>query len=239
MLLDNVTKNVLFFVPSTEDCPNDPCAENENCIELPCPNNFTCERIVVVGDDPHFAVGLPDGKLLCYTVQGEHGFAFNLISNKRLYMNAMFVPDAKREEVTWLGNMGIVINNHGYKKTNMTKLRFQAIKNLIHINNQMTLEARNIDKLTFKSGKLIISEALQVEGYKQPMVRIDLVDVELSFSIKFMTDHLDLFWHSTGQKLADSHGLIGKDAANILCISKIKHNFPFQMVCVIEKRLII
>ena len=223
---------LLFIVSSTEDCPSDPCEDNEICRELPCPNNFTCEPIVVVGDDPHFAVGLPDGKLLCYTVQGEHGFAFNLISNKRLYMNAMFVPDAKRKEVTWLGNMGIVIKNHGLKKTNMTKLRFQAIKNLIHIDDQMSLDARNIDKLTFENGKLTISEALPVEGYKQPMVRIDLVDVELSFSIKFMTEHLDLFWHSTGQKLADSHGLIGKEAASVFVSLKYKHNFPIlNSVC--------
>ena len=179
------------------------------CTELRCPNNFTCTPVGGFGDDPHFAVGLPDGKLLCYTVQGEHGFAFNLISNQRLYMNAMFVPDAKREEVTWLGNMGIVINHHSYKKTNITRLRFEAVKNLIHIDDQMHLEARNIEKLTFENGKLVISEAPPVEGYKQPMVRIDLVDVELSFSIKFMTEHLDLYWHSTGQKLINSHGLIG------------------------------
>ena len=179
------------------------------CEELRCPNNFTC-KIVSYGDDPHFAITLSNGKTLCYTVQGEHGFAFNLISNQKVYMNAMFVPDALREEVTWLGTMGIVINNNGYKKSNMTKLRFEAIKNKIHIDNQMVLEARNIEKITFENGKLTISEAQPTEGYKQPFVRVDLKDVELSFSIKFMTEHLDLYWHSTGQKTADSHGLIGE-----------------------------
>ena len=171
-----------------------------------CPNNFICIQ-EGVGDDPHFAVTLSSGKTLCYTVQGEHGFSF---SNKKLCMNAMFVPDAYREEVTWLGTMGIVINNNGYKKSNMTKLRFEAIKNNIHIDNQMVLEARNIEKITFENGKLIISEAPLTEGYKQPFVHVDLKDVELSFSIRFMTEHLDLYWHSTGQKTADSHGLIGK-----------------------------
>ena len=152
---------------------------------------------------------MADGKTLCYTVQGEHGFAFNLISNKKVYMNAMFVPDAHREEVTWLGTMGIVINNNGYKNSNITRLRFEAIKNKIHIDKQIVLEARNIEKITFKNGKLTISEAPPTESYKQPFVRVDLKDVDLSFSIKFMTEHLDLYWHSTGQKIADSHGLIG------------------------------
>ena len=180
------------------------------CEELMCPNNFTCMLPDGNGDDPHFAVTLATGKTLCYTVQGEHGFAFNLISNQKVYVNAMFVPDAYRDEVTWLGTMGIVINNNGYKKSNMTKLRFEAIKNLIHIDNQMILEARNIERITLKNGKLMISEAPPTEGYKQPFVRVNLKDVELSFSIKFMTEHLDLYWHSTGQKTADSHGLIGR-----------------------------
>jgi hypothetical protein len=181
------------------------------CEELRCPRNFTCTPVGPdIGDDPHFAVTLESGKTLCYTVQGEHGFAFNLISNQKVYMNAMFVPDRDREEVTWLGTMGIVVNNNGYKKSNMTKLRFEAIKNKIHVDDQMVLEARNIEKITIQNGKLTISEAPPVDGYKTPFVRIDLKDVELSFSVKFMTEHLDLYWHSTGQNLADSHGLIGQ-----------------------------
>ena len=47
------------------------------------------------GDDPHFIIALPGGKLLCYTVQGEHGFSFNLINNEMIvmHMNSKFVPD--------------------------------------------------------------------------------------------------------------------------------------------------
>ena len=124
----------------------------------------------------------------------------------------MFVPDAVRDEVTWLRVMGIVVKNNGYKKASMTKLRFVSIDNEIHIDNQMVLHARNIEKIRIENGKLMISEAPPTEAYKQPFVRVDLNDVELSFSIKFMTEHLDLYWHSTGQKIADSHGLIGNIA---------------------------
>ena len=69
-----------------------------------------------------------------------------------------------------------------------------------NLSNQNTLGTRK---------NVLISEASPTKGYTQPLVHIDLKDVELSFSIKFMTEHLDLYWHSTGQKLADSHGLIG------------------------------
>ena len=163
----------------------------------------------MIGDDPHFSIALPGGKLLCYTVQGEHGFTFNLISNERIHMNARFVPDSHREEVTWLGSMGIIVHNSDYKKSNGTALRFDAKTNRIHIRDKIALEARNIERLTFSNGKLTISEAPPVEGFKYPEVRVDLQDAGLSFTVKFMNEHLDLFWHSTGQVIKDSHGIIG------------------------------
>lgn len=166
--------------------------------------------IDAVGDDPHFSIVLPDGKTLCYTVQGEHGFTFNLISNSKVTINALFSPDSRREEVTWLGSMGIVVRNAaGYGKSNSTTLRFVSRSNKIYIGDKVVLEARNIERLTFKGGKLTISEATPVKGFKYPSVYVDLQGVALSFTIKFMNEHLDLFWHSTGYRLADSHGIIG------------------------------
>ena len=163
-----------------------------------------------MGADPHFSIALPSGKMLCYTVQGENGFTFNLISNEKISMNALFFPDSRREEVTWLGSVGIVVKNSGYRNSSTTALRFESRKNNIYIGDKVILGAHNIDKLTFKDGKLLISEAPPVEGFKYPSVYIDLHDVGLSFTIKFMNEHLDLFWHSTCQKLEDSHGLIGE-----------------------------
>ena len=126
----------------------------------------------MIGDDPHFSIVLPNGKLLCYTVQGEHGFVFNLISNKKLWMNAMFVPDSRREEVTWLGSIGIVVWNSGYKMSNATYLRFETMGKKIYIGDKVVLEAKNIEKLSFKNGKLTISEAPPAEGFKYPSVEI-------------------------------------------------------------------
>ena len=161
-----------------------------------------------VGDDPHFSIALPGGKLLCYTVQGEHGFTFNLISNEMVFMNAMFVPDSRRDEVTWLGSMGIIVKS-GYRKSNSTALRFEALEKKIYINDKVVLEPRNVERLTFSNGKLTISEAPPMEGFKYPKVYVDLQDAGLSFSIQFLAEHLDLFWHSTGQQTENSHGIIG------------------------------
>ena len=172
------------------------------------------------GDDPHFSIALPGGKLLCYTVQGEHGFSFNLINNEMMVMNSKFVPDARRPEVTWLGSMGIVVQDSKYKGSNSTKLRFEALEKNIYIGDKIVLQAKNIERLTFSNGKLTISEAPRAKGFRYPSVMVDLQDVEISFTIKFTNQHLDMYWHSTGEKITNSHGLIGKYRTK-LCI--IKH----------------
>jgi len=159
-----------------------------------------------VGDDPHFSIALPSGKFLCYTVQGEHGFVFNLITNKKVQMNAMFVPDSRREEVTWIGSVGIVVQNSHYKQSKATYLRFETKGKKIYIGDKVVLEAKNIEKLIFVEGKLTISEAPSFEGFKSPSVVVDLQDVGINFTIKFMGEHLDLFWHNTGIHTEDSHG---------------------------------
>ena len=183
-----------------------------------------------MGDDPHFSIALPSGKLLCYTVQGEHGFVFNLISNKMFHMNAMFVPDSRREEVTWLGSIGIVVHNNGYKTSNATYLRFETKGKKIYIGDKVALEAMNIEKLSFNNGKLTVSEAPPSEGFKYPSVEIDFRDVGLHFAIKFMNEHLDLFWHCTGHETKDSHGLIGKLGLAKKTYLLVSHpiNYPYK-----------
>ena len=125
-------------------------------------------------------------------------------------MNAKFVPDSRRSEVTWMGSMGIIVHDSSYKQSNSTGLRFEAIEKKIYIGDKVALEAKNIEKLSFKDGKLTITEAPPTTGYKRPSVYVDLHDVEIAFTIKYVTEHLDIFWHKTGGKVANSHGIIGK-----------------------------
>ena len=170
------------------------------------------------GDDPHFSIVLPGGKMLCYTVQGEHGFSFNLIANERLIMNAKFVPDSRRSEVTWMGSMGIIVKDNTYKQANATNFRFEARSKKIFIGDKVELAAKNLERLTFKNGKLTISEAPPVEGFRYPSIYVDLKDVEIAFTMKFMSEHLDIFWHKTGDKTTNSHGIIGK-SSSVCCFS--------------------
>ena len=98
------------------------------------------------------------------------------------HMNAMFVPDSCREEVTWLGSIGIIVPNSEYKTSNATYLRFETKDKNIYVGDRVTLLAKNIEKLSFSNGKMTISEAPPFESFRYPSVLVDLQDVGLNFT---------------------------------------------------------
>ena len=167
---------------------------------------------VSIGADPHYSVFLPTQQLLCYSVHGKKGHIFNLISNKKMVINALFIPDARREEVTWIGEIGIVIRDFkSGVEVNPTKLSFHASNKSLNIDGQTTLKAAKIKGITISNGKKHISETMEATmPGQQPEVRVALIDAGLNFTIKFLTEHLDMIWEGTHKQPTDSHGLIGK-----------------------------
>ena len=65
---------------------------------------------------------LPNGDHLCFSVQGEPNFAFNLINSKHIQLNAQSVLPAEDKSntianvTTFLGDLGIVIRNDDTSK---------------------------------------------------------------------------------------------------------------------------
>ena len=164
---------------------------------------------ISIGGDPHFSVLLPTGQLICYSVQGEHGFTFNLISNEVMQVNAHFVPDLRREEVTWIGAMGIVVKGSRYKKLNDTKLRFMAREGKIYLGEKAKLDAKGVAKIHLAKGKLTLDENERVDGVTE--VDVILEDVGLQFSVRFVKgNHLDMMWKKVSKQSQRSHGLIGR-----------------------------
>lgn len=170
-----------------------------------------------IGDDPHFAVLLPNGRLLCYSVQGEQGHIFNLISNPVLHINALFVPDTKRAEVTWIGSLGIVLHpTHGNK--NVSLISFSIANSSVTITSclgrvvgqvmTLSFKANHVSSLLLSKGQLSIIQ--RVGHAHRPTINVNLADEKLSFSVKFLSTHLDMFWHNVGEQADLSHGLIGQ-----------------------------
>ena len=179
---------------------------------LPHNDSFSFNLVPVtevgVGGDPHFSILLPNNKLFCYTIQGEHGSVFNLISNKNLHMNALFVPNSGKRNATWIGALGIVIFN------NQTKLKFDGRVGLIHIGDRIPLAAKSIQGIHFHSGELSISKFHGDKRKGNPSVMVSLDDIGLHFTVRFTRKHLEIFWQSVGQHGDDSHGLIGELKVN-------------------------
>ena len=165
-----------------------------------------------IGADPHYSVFLPTRQLLCYSVHGKKGHIFNLISNRKMVMNALFVPDARREEVTWIGEIGIVIRNFkSGAEVNPTKLSFHTSTKSLNVDDKISLKATRIEGITISNGKTHICEASEArKPGQQPEVHVALIDAGLNFTIKFLTEHLDMIWEGTHKQPTDSHGLIGK-----------------------------
>jgi hypothetical protein len=159
------------------------------------------------GSDPHFAIRLAEGELLCYTFQGRHNTIFNLLSNDHLQMNALFVPDATDYDNTWLGSIGVTALRDG-KKT--TTLRFTAADQLVRIGERVQFDAKTIKKLTFNNGELSVLKVPSNHTQLYPRVQVDFVDSKLSFTVGFTKNsHLDLYWHSTGIPSKTSSGVVG------------------------------
>ena len=170
---------------------------------------------MTTGGDPHFSIKLMSGKNLCFSVQGEHGFVFNLMSNPLLQMNALFVPDAVRSEVTWLGSLGIMIKNNLFKNSNITKMRFVADEKMVYVGDVIKLNARSVEKLTFSKGKLTISEVKKGREVSRPEITVNLEDLGLNFIVRYTKNHLDMIWNNIIEQPKESHGIIG----NLKCMA--------------------
>lgn len=110
--------------------------------------------------------------------------------------------------MTWIGSLGVVIK---MGENNMTKIRFEASTKTIHIDNRVAASAKNVGMLVIKGGRLRVSEVERRRKGAIPEVDVEILDAGISFSVRFMRNHIDMLWHEVGKELAmaSSHGIIG------------------------------
>ena len=166
------------------------------------------EREACIGSDPHFAIRLSGGALLCYSFQGRTNTTFNLVSNDQLQMNALFVPDDTDYDNTWLGSIGITVRHDGRK---MATLQFTAADQLVRIGERVQLDARTVKKLIFRSGELSVLEFPLEHSPRYPHILVTFADSGIDFIVRYTNnDHLDLYWHNAGLPFKHSSGVVGK-----------------------------
>ena len=172
-----------------------------------------------LGDDPHFAVALPSGSFLCYSIQGDHNRVFNLISNRDVHINALFVPDKKQSGVTWIGALGIVSHRKVSGYDNATFISLNASNKSVAVVTRnyvrgkkscktVLLKAKQVSGITIINNQLYIRR--RVSFMVKPLVNVLLADAKLNFTVKFDGPHLDMHWDNVGTQAPLSHGLIGQ-----------------------------
>ena len=82
---------------------------------------------------------------------------------------------------------------------------------MIYINNGVSLHAKRVEKLTLSNDALVVSEAVHKNAERNAEIEVDLVDVGLTFSVRFVKKrHLDMSWKKVVNQPTGSHGIIGK-----------------------------
>ena len=170
-----------------------------------------------VANDPHFYLPLANGDHLCFSVQGEPNFAFNLINSKYIQLNAQFVLPAEDESntianvSTFLGDLGIVIRNDDTSKP--VVIHVSAQDHSVKVNNSITVVKDKPVFVDVSNSTVTIninSDSQTAKLMKDESAWLYLSTEGFGIKVRFYKKHLDLFFTKTGELSKDTHGLIGK-----------------------------
>ena len=159
--------------------------------------------------DPHFMVPLQSKEILCYSIQGYPGLAFNLIYNKNFIINAHFVDSmGDKNEATWIGKLAVIPQ----KRNNSHAVIFDSVNQEVIMVGQGSFEASVIQKITFDQ-----NEKMSVKFTKgvskragNPTVHVTYTKPQADFDVSFHKNHLNVDWNLDYDKLSESEGLMGK-----------------------------
>ena len=110
-----------------------------------------------------------------------------------------------------MGSLGIIAHyaTNSYQGRNKISLRFEAKDEKVHIGDKFTLDARGVHSLVFRNNKMFITEAESEKKEVYPSVTVNMEDVGLHFTIRFVGEHLDIYWDDVAAQSPESGGLIG------------------------------
>ena len=160
------------------------------------------ELTMATGSDPHFSVRLSSGHMLCFSVKGEAGSNFNLISTEELEINAQFITLSNRPGKTWLGTIGVAFAKR--------ELVFNSSSRNLQIDNKIALEVTRVEKVRITARKFYLTMTDNLLN-KEIEVDIEEPGVNVKFSVVFVKrEHLDLLWLSGTVDMESIHGLLGQ-----------------------------
>ena len=159
--------------------------------------------------DPHFMVPLHSKEILCYSIQGYPGLAFNLISNKNFIINAHFVDSiGDKDEATWIGKLAVIPHN-GNKSDAVI---FDSVNQEVIMVSQGSFKAAVIKQIIFnEDGKTSVKFTKGVAKQAgNPKVQVTYTKPQAEFDVSFYKNHLNVDWSLAYDSLPESEGLMGK-----------------------------
>ena len=158
--------------------------------------------------DPHFMVPLFSDDMLCYSIQGYPGLAFNLIYNEDFVINALFVDSIDDDkEATWIGKLA-VIPRHTNKSEAVI---FDSIKQEVVLVGQGHFKASAVDKISYnENGKMFVKFTPGIaKQAANPKMHVKYDKPLASFVVTFYSNHLDVNWDLEYDSVPKIHGLMG------------------------------
>ena len=160
---------------------------------------------------------LSNGEHICFNVQGEPNFAFNLINDKYIQLNSQFVLPAEDEShtianvSTFLGDLGIVIRNQYNDKAIVIHVSAQDHSVNI-VGNSLNVVKDKPVFVDVSSSTVAISFAIDATPklLKDESAWLHINTEGFGIKVKFYKKHLDMFLTKTSGLGKDAHGLIGK-----------------------------
>ena len=171
--------------------------------------NIMCLLFLEIYGDPHFIVPLLSKEVLCYSIQGYPGLAFNLIYNKNFIINAQFVDSmGDTTEATWIGKLAVIPQN----ATSSNPVIFDSVNHQVIVVGQGSLSASMIKEIIFNENGVKFTQAVERQS-GNPTVQVTYSKQQADFDVTFHTNHLNVNWdfkYDDAFELPAMHGIIGK-----------------------------
>ena len=148
--------------------------------------------------------------MLCYSIQGVPGLAFNLLSSRHLIINALFIDSVNDPtQATWIGKLAIIPQHTG----NSQPIIFDSESQSIKIVDQGTFKSQFLQHVIInETGSIAVKTTRGVNRQDgNPTVTVYLTNPVASFDVTFYKDHLDVNWKIQTDEMDGSHGLLGKN----------------------------
>ena len=170
------------------------------------------------GADPHFVCPLKNGEFLCFSVQGEPDFIFNLFSDANIQVNAKFSLPHPDDESRTLVNSSTFIQDVGLtfktqnNRTIATKIKLSALDHSVTVSdNFINVGTKPITITIIKgSAQIKISSEVSVTESLDETAPI-MIKSDLGFAVKvtFVKRHLNMAITDTTGLSKKAHGIQG------------------------------